>query len=361
MDKNIKLLQAYLHRFLTTMQIEPIHASQFDPAFLPLVNQIEKLCHDAAEAMLFSSLIAEGCFDVKASNENIFLGPLKDFQSTLRHLTWQTKQVAEGNYNQKIAYLGDLSTSFNKMIDQLKNREDVINENARIQEEKANTISKLFETELNHQLAYYENIDKLNHQVQDFRHDMKNHIFCIRALLTEQHYEEAIAYLDDISLYIKSDFNLLNTGNPIFDALISEKVRYAKQQDITVSLDINIHQKINMKSVDWAIIFGNMLDNALEACRLIPQVEKRKIAIKVAFKKDHLIAEIENTFCHKPIQKNGDFITNKEDSAFHGRGLHNIREAIKKYNGFLNIEFDDATFRVLLMLDVLPTSKGAAL
>ena len=48
------------------------------------------------------------------------LDNLKGIHSNLRHLTWQTHRVAEGDYNQQVDFLGDFSISFNKMTRQLK-------------------------------------------------------------------------------------------------------------------------------------------------------------------------------------------------------------------------------------------------
>lgn len=58
------------------------------------------------------------------SRRNFIASGLKDLHSGLKHLTWQTSQVAIGDYNHKISFMGDFSVSFNKMIEQLKEREE---------------------------------------------------------------------------------------------------------------------------------------------------------------------------------------------------------------------------------------------
>lgn len=57
------------------------------------------------------------------SRHNFLAGGLKELHAALRHLTWQANQVANGDYSQSVHFLGDFSTSFNQMIQQLAERE----------------------------------------------------------------------------------------------------------------------------------------------------------------------------------------------------------------------------------------------
>ena len=54
---------------------------------------------------------------------NFLAGNLKELHSALKHLTWQANQIANGDYSQKVDFLGDFSASFNSMIHQLAERE----------------------------------------------------------------------------------------------------------------------------------------------------------------------------------------------------------------------------------------------
>lgn len=61
--------------------------------------------------------------DVTTSRNNFLASPFKELHSRLLHLTWQAKQVACGDYNQRVDFMGDFSEAFNAMIDALENRE----------------------------------------------------------------------------------------------------------------------------------------------------------------------------------------------------------------------------------------------
>lgn len=62
------------------------------------------------------------------SRHNLFVGNLKELHAVLCHLTWQTKQVANGDYQQRVSFLGDFSDAFNTMVEQLDYRERKLRE-----------------------------------------------------------------------------------------------------------------------------------------------------------------------------------------------------------------------------------------
>lgn len=76
------------------------------------------------ECNIFLTQLRLGNLDVTPpGRHNFFAGSLKELHAALRHLTWQANQVASGDYNHKVSFLGDFSTSFNQMICQLDERE----------------------------------------------------------------------------------------------------------------------------------------------------------------------------------------------------------------------------------------------
>jgi len=58
--------------------------------------------------------------------DNELASSLKSLHATLKHLTWQTRQVANGDYKQRIRFMGDFADAFNQMVIQLKERQDAL-------------------------------------------------------------------------------------------------------------------------------------------------------------------------------------------------------------------------------------------
>lgn len=63
--------------------------------------------------------LAVGDLSPLVARRGFVAGALKALQSNLRHLTWQTKMIAEGDYTQRVAFMGDFSKSFNAMVTRL--------------------------------------------------------------------------------------------------------------------------------------------------------------------------------------------------------------------------------------------------
>ena len=65
--------------------------------------------------------IAQGELDTRPLMDRMAVThSFKALQSNLKHLTWKTQQIAEGDLEQKVDFMGDFSTAFNTMTQQLK-------------------------------------------------------------------------------------------------------------------------------------------------------------------------------------------------------------------------------------------------
>lgn len=102
----------------------PETCSQPDDAELAaIVARLETFFTMINEAYRYAEGLAKGELQVQAARNNIFAMPLKALQANLTHLTWQANQVAAGDLNQQVHFLGDFSTSFNRMIGALREKE----------------------------------------------------------------------------------------------------------------------------------------------------------------------------------------------------------------------------------------------
>ncbi|MCF8368606.1 MAG: HAMP domain-containing histidine kinase [Bacteroidales bacterium] len=87
-----------------------------------LANTMSQLIAKVNESHEFVLALSAGKLSVLPPRQNQFIAPLKQLHSDLLHLTWQTKEIAEGDYSQKVSFMGDFSVAFNKMIEALKER-----------------------------------------------------------------------------------------------------------------------------------------------------------------------------------------------------------------------------------------------
>jgi diguanylate cyclase (GGDEF)-like protein len=111
-----------LSALLTGRQAEGL-ASDGVPADLhPLVESVDRLIAAFAASREFILALADGNLDVAPPPRNQLVAPYKQLHANLRHLTWQAKQIAAGDLNQRVDYLGEFSIAFNEMIDALREK-----------------------------------------------------------------------------------------------------------------------------------------------------------------------------------------------------------------------------------------------
>ena len=65
--------------------------------------------------------------DIRLPAKNFLASPFKELHSQLLHLTWQTEQVANGDYKQRVDFMGDFSKAFNSMIISLDHHDNLLN------------------------------------------------------------------------------------------------------------------------------------------------------------------------------------------------------------------------------------------
>lgn len=181
-------------------------------------------------------------------------------------------------------------------------------------------------------------------------HDFHNHIGVLRQLLSHQKLTEAVQYLDELQAPIQEMTDTVWTGDETIDYLINSKNRTAEADAIRLNTQVAFPRHTNIRSADLCAILGNLLDNALEAARQVPNPEQRFINLTIRRINQMLIIKVENSFIIPPINTDGSLKTTKENSALHGWGLQSARTAAEKYDGTVRTSYTGNTFRAVAAL-----------
>ena len=122
------------------------------------------------------------------------------------------------------------------------------------------------------------------------------------------------------------------TGNRMLDMILNQKTKDAKEKETDMQIETEVFETLPFSDREIISLFGNVLDNALEACERI-QDKKRWIKIKIK-KKNHLLyIETSNAIKEMPVQNQKEFVSVKEDEILHGYGMKNIQDIVRKYDG----------------------------
>lgn len=211
--------------------------------------------------------------------------------------------------------------------------------------------SLLYEQELeliSRQIKEREAYDK---QIGQLRHDMKNHLTGLLGMLKEDNRNQAEEYIRML-LKESSDSEeqkISHSGNPAADAVINSKYTQAQKENIRFDANVFIPSDLPFHAAHLTIVFGNLLDNALDACREL-EPEKRWIDLEVSYAKEVLMITVSNSCSERKKDRNGRFFTTKNDRRTHGFGLISVEQALEPYQGQLEMECEDGIFRSVVVM-----------
>lgn len=180
-------------------------------------------------------------------------------------------------------------------------------------------------------------------------HDFQNHIDAVYHYLLKDHTAEAVHYIENLRSPVQEMIQTAWVGDEAIDYLINSKIALAVSQNVQVDTNIEFPRHTNIQSVDLVAILGNLLDNALEAMR---NVEDRFRFINLTIRRinDMLVVKVENGCSSAPVEMNGSLQTSKADKALHGWGLQSVRTAAERYDGTVETEYSNHTFRAVVTL-----------
>ena len=117
------LLFDFLREILYSPRRAVLDVERLPQDFRDLGEGLNHLARWTAEAREFAQALARGELNVQPPPPGNELGaPLKSLHAALQHLTWQTQQIAKGDYQQRVEFMGDFDQAFNSMVCQLEKR-----------------------------------------------------------------------------------------------------------------------------------------------------------------------------------------------------------------------------------------------
>ena len=146
---------------------------------------------------------------------------------------------------------------------------------------------------------------------------------------------------------------MTSSGNPLLDALLHQKAERARSLQAALDLFVEQNDYSFIESMDLCSIFGNALDNALEACEKVTDPEKRWIRVKSAVIGGIWTLKVENACEGKAAQREGEYVTSKKDARSHGIGIGSICFCAGKYGGRTDIQAGETQFTITVTLPVM--------
>lgn len=205
------------------------------------------------------------------------------------------------------------------------------------------------------ELDYYNNLQQKSDEVKKFRHDFKDTLETVKMLVNEntnESIEKAQDILESLSKNINNTKLPVYTNNVVINSVVGAKVDEAQKNNITVHTILDLPKDLSIESIDLNCVFLNLLNNATEACKKIPDIKNRKITLKAAVKAGYLIIKTENPFIEIEKDEKGNLKTTKDDAENHGIGLSLISSIAEKYNGSFETKAESNKFTAIVNLKV---------
>lgn len=198
--------------------------------------------------------------------------------------------------------------------------------------------------------------------MRGLRHDMRSHLANISLLVkgaAGSVKEELEGYIGKMEETVnRLDFTY-QTGNPITDIIIHQKVQEAEKKQIPFQVDFAYPCKLPIDVYDIAVILNNALENAIEACGRAEG--EKQIRLRSFVRGCLFFIEVENDFSGDIAidKESGLPVSSKETGKLHGIGISNIQRCARKYMGDIDIAVTDKGGRKRFSLTVMMNGKMA--
>ncbi|MCI8520976.1 MAG: GHKL domain-containing protein [Clostridia bacterium] len=188
----------------------------------------------------------------------------------------------------------------------------------------------------------YKILEENEKELKDLRHDIRNHMQVIKNLKSNEEYinDSIEQYIDELQNAVDKMTSVSYTGNETLDSVLNIKGRRAKVLNIKYFVKYNILENINIRDIDITTILCNALDNAIEGAE---KTNEPSIVIYIESNEENIQFLIENT-ANEVLISDGELETTKPDKRNHGRGMNNIKECVKKYDGSIRVDYEDGIF-----------------
>ncbi len=189
------------------------------------------------------------------------------------------------------------------------------------------------------------------HETSRFRHDMRHHFLAIEGFINDRDPEGLRAYIRQSMLFFPARTIRFYCESSAVNALLCYYQEQAEEDGIPLNMNMTLCHTLPVPDTDLCIILGNLLENAIEACRNMKS-EKRFITVSLSMASSSiLVIQISNSYEGTIRQApDGTFLSSKVRNR-KGIGIASVLSTADKYNGFARIEYPDQTFKVSLLLN----------
>jgi len=205
-------------------------------------------------------------------------------------------------------------------------------------------------------LLHFTETREMYRQMRGWRHDYRNHMQVMKAMLALGKTQELNTYLQKLDHELTEVDTVIKTGNITVDAVLNSKITAAKKNGIPVNAKAVVPEALAVSETDLCVIIGNLLDNAAEANLRLPE-ERRFLRIYMGELQNQLYISVTNAGIGRAKQKDGVYQSTKNGKD-HGLGLQRIDRAVRRSGGSVNRQSEEGVFATEVLLPLTATVRA---
>lgn len=194
---------------------------------------------------------------------------------------------------------------------------------------------------------YCDEVELMYKKMRGWRHDYHNHIQALQASMALGKYDEVVEYLHQLNDDLTTVDTTVKTGRVMVDAILNGKMNIAAQSGIPVNAKAKIPEETPVGDVDLCVIIGNLLDNAIEENKKLPE-DDRFIRIYIGRKNTQFYLAFTNAAGKKRARLGNLYASSKGSD--HGFGLGRVAGIVKKYGGLFSADSEDGGFTAEILI-----------
>jgi len=197
---------------------------------------------------------------------------------------------------------------------------------------------------------HYQRMNEQFDALRVMKHDYKFHLKTMMDMLINGDFEKSKEYLSGLHEQFEQQELPNFCSNVVINSLVSDYAGKCKELNITFNVSISIPHDFTVPNYEMCIVIGNLLENALEACKKMVPLEgdNRQIKLVLKPKGKQLILMVRNNFNGEVVLDGERFVSTKKDDNG-GIGLESVMAVTDRFGEMFRIYYDNKFFSVFVL------------
>ncbi len=199
----------------------------------------------------------------------------------------------------------------------------------------------MLDTQFRQAQTEFISLRKMQQNAAAYRHDMRHHFTHLQGLASNGRIEDIKDYLRTVQSDMDTITPVRFCGNETVNLILSSFAAKAKQSGIMLTVDAKLPDSLPFSDTELCSLFSNALENAIFACKNIPDMNKRYIKLHMFYKNKKFCIDIRNRYQREPIFHHGLPVSKEQG---HGFGTKSIVHVVEEHSGICQFSVKDEWF-----------------